>query len=195
MLQLDISGNSPPIELINDEDLFSVNFALCTELFDESENPQSQTEQWSWCAHKNSSLVEYFVIVLAVICFFYLVLCYSRIFLTISSNTVSKRRTSKMIATTCMLLGAFTLCYLPFMTFEFGMTIVTKNVNYLEVMSTSRSVLVIHNILNSLLLSYPLIDPIIYALRLPVVKKLVTFAFIFCFYFYLHFYSDIFTVD
>ena len=105
----------------------------------------------NWCTFyiKNKVWLEFTVMTLTLACFIFLIICYGRIFKEVFVRIEpSERNTRKLVMTTFLLLGAFTVCWLPFMIFEFTMIIVLRQDtarNKSRTLEGSHSFLIIHN--------------------------------------------------
>ena len=124
--------------------------------------------------------LEIFVMVLTVACFIFMLLCYGAIFNKLSNRHKGKtlkrpnNGRSKLVFTTMLFLVAFAVCWLPLMIYDIAMLFLTQTdpvQNDEDVVESFHRFYVFGKFLNSLMMTYPLIDPIIYAYRIPAVKR------------------------
>ena len=129
----------------------------------------------NWCMFSNSKKIwmELFVVFCTVVCFFFLVIYYGKIYKTVANNNVRKRGIRKLVFTTALLLGNFALCWCPLVIFEITMWAVVSRGNSTPQGGHPESLLTLHNVCNTLFLSHPFLDPIVYVARLPNVHRYV----------------------
>ena len=89
-----------------------------------SEKQKQATD--GYCSFNNANKVwtESTAVVCALSCFFFLIWCYATIFKEVANQSLgSSRRRSirKLVLTTLLLLGAFSLCWVPMMSLELYM--------------------------------------------------------------------------
>ena len=105
---------------------------------------------------------------MAGVCFIFLIVCYGKIFAEVyKSGNLRQQRLRQLTTTTILLLGAFLFCWIPVMLLELVMFILARYQLY----HIYADMLRVHTVLKSIMLSYPLIDPLIYAARLTYVQK------------------------
>ncbi|XP_045189542.2 adrenocorticotropic hormone receptor-like [Mercenaria mercenaria] len=116
--------------------------------------------------------LEIFIIGFIFVVLFIIVIIYTRIYMQLKSHVlvgIPRKQTSKALVTTVLLIGTFTLCWAPMGIFQIYMNFLYKTdvfylIDHLEALLLVNRILLIILQLNSL------IDPLIYAIRLPQVR-------------------------
>ena len=129
----------------------------------------------SWCEMilKNKIWHESIGTAITLLSFFFLAFFYGRIIRQMLQR--NRRIFREWIWNTVLLLGAFMICWLPYMILEFLAIIVAYHTNKYGPKSSrfsfSEDLLEVHNIFHSLYLMFPLLDPILHVTRVSAVKK------------------------
>ena len=118
-----------------------------------------------WCSfHAAEKLwFELMVSGLTVMVFLILIPLYYKIIKHVLQNKYHVR-SRKLIVTTIFLLGAFLFCRVPFVLFEVSMVVLIR-FGHINFHGNHGSVLEVNNFLNTLLMFFPLLDPVIYSIR------------------------------
>ncbi|XP_060593816.1 melanocortin receptor 5-like [Ruditapes philippinarum] len=118
--------------------------------------------------------LEIFIISFIFVVLLIIVIIYTRIYIRLKSPEgligIPKQQTTKALVTTILLIGTFTVCWAPMGIFQIYMNFLLKtNVQYL--IEHLQDLLLVNGILLLVLQMNSLIDPLIYAIRLPQVRK------------------------
>ena len=148
-------------------------------------------EGTSWCNYYvHAPHLEYTVVGFSFLCFIFMALCYGKIFREIYSNTnqnLPRHNIRKLVTTTFLLVGTFTIWYLPFIVYELSMTFSLRyggeeTLDYMG--KNTHHFLIIHYFFHTMAVLSTLIQPVIYAGRLTIVKKFVLKFLLFTVFFY-----------